>query len=144
MEITFIKRDSAPHKIFTRDAIATFLHTHLEEFGDPKEDILKCYDYGLSTGYGGFVTVSHEGDKIAGVVIINETGMGGFIPENILVYIAVDASYRGKGVGKELMKAATTEAKGDVALHVEPNNPAKFLYEKLGFTSKYLEMRLKK
>ncbi|HAB28956.1 MAG TPA: GNAT family N-acetyltransferase, partial [Xanthomarina gelatinilytica] len=33
---------------------------------------------------------------------------------------------------------------GDVALHVEPNNPAIKLYESLGFTNKYLEMRLKK
>ena len=35
-------------------------------------------------------------------------------------------------------------AKGDVALHVEPDNPARFLYEKIGFSSKYLEMRFKK
>jgi hypothetical protein len=26
----------------------------------------------------------------------------------------------------------------------EPDNPAKFLYEKLGFTNKYLEMRLQR
>ena len=65
-------------------------------------------------------------------------------PENILVYIAVHSDQRGKGVGKELMKKAINTAKGDIALHVEPENPAKFLYEKLGFTNKYLEMRLKK
>ena len=35
-------------------------------------------------------------------------------------------------------------SKGDIALHVEKDNPAKYLYEKLGFTNKYLEMRLKK
>jgi ribosomal protein S18 acetylase RimI-like enzyme len=32
--------------------------------------------------------------------------------------------------------------RGNIALHVEPDNPAKILYEKLGFTNKYLEMRL--
>ena len=30
----------------------------------------------------------------------------------------------------------------DIALHVEKDNPAVFLYEKLGFENKYLEMRL--
>jgi len=33
---------------------------------------------------------------------------------------------------------------GSIALHCEPDNPAKKLYEKLGFSSKYLEMRLVK
>jgi len=35
-------------------------------------------------------------------------------------------------------------ATGNIALHVEPENPAKYLYEKVGFSSKYLEMRLTK
>jgi ribosomal protein S18 acetylase RimI-like enzyme len=42
------------------------------------------------------------------------------------------------------MNEALLYAKGDIALHVEPNNPAKFLYEKIGFDNKYLEMRLKR
>ncbi len=42
------------------------------------------------------------------------------------------------------MEKTMSIAKGDIALHVEPNNPAKFLYEKLGFTNKYLEMRYQK
>ena len=70
--------------------------------------------------------------------------MSEYIPENLLVYIAVHKKARGKGVGKELMKRTIDSAKGDIALHVEPDNPAKFLYEKFGFTNKYLEMRYKK
>jgi len=81
---------------------------------------------------------------MAGVVVVNRTGMEDYIPENILVYIAVDAALRGQGVGKQLMKKAIELAKGNVALHVEPNNPARFLYEKIVFTNKYLEYRLVK
>ncbi|MEX0928429.1 MAG: GNAT family N-acetyltransferase, partial [Balneolales bacterium] len=73
-----------------------------------------------------------------------KTNMEEFIPENILVYIAVSSGYRGMGVGKELMKRSVEAAEGDVALHVEPDNPARLLYEKIGFTNKYLEMRYKK
>jgi ribosomal protein S18 acetylase RimI-like enzyme len=61
-----------------------------------------------------------------------------------LVYIAVHRDFRGKGLGKQLMEHALKLTKGDVALHVEPDNPAKKLYERLGFTNKYLEMRLTK
>ncbi|MFN2431167.1 MAG: GNAT family N-acetyltransferase, partial [Cryomorphaceae bacterium] len=49
-----------------------------------------------------------------------------------------------QGVGKELMKRIIDHTDGGIALHVEPENPAKFLYEKFGFTNKYLEMRLNK
>lgn len=128
-----------------KNEIADFLFAHLDEFGDPKADIMKCLDYALSSfGHqGGFVVVAREDRGIKGAVVVNKTGMSGYIPENILVYIAVDSSQRGKGVGKELMQKAIRMAKGDIALHVEPENPAIRLYEKLGFTNKYLEMRLK-
>ncbi len=129
-----------------KNEIADFLFTHLDQYGDKKEDILKCLDYALSSfGHqGGFVVLCREKSNIKGAVVVNQTGMSGYIPENILVYIAVHSDQRGKGVGKSLMQKAINMAKGDIALHVEPDNPAKFLYEKLGFTNKYLEMRFKK
>ncbi|MEQ8475144.1 GNAT family N-acetyltransferase [Fulvivirga sp.] len=129
-----------------RDEIASFLEVHLDEYGDEKADIAKCIDYALNSGVtpGGFIVTARDSGKIVGAVIVNRTGMKGFIPENILVYIAMHSGYRGQGIGKSLMLKAIEHADGDIALHVEPNNPAKLLYEKLGFTNKYLEMRLKK
>lgn len=122
-----------------------FLYEHLDEFGDPREEIEQCINYTIkeTPSFGGFILVGYLEESISGVVIVNQTGMKGYIPENILVYIATHKDHRGKGVGKQLMQKALDLAKGDVALHVEPNNPAKFLYEKLGFNNKYLEMRYK-
>ena len=127
-----------------KNEIADFLCEHLEQYGDTKEDVMKCLDYALSNypHQGGFALLAREDGEIAGAVIMNQTGMEGFIPENILVYIAVHKNYRGRGLGKQLMEKAISLAKGNIALHVEPDNPAKKLYEKLGFTNKYLEMRL--
>lgn len=126
--------------------IADFLFKHLDEYGDPHEHIMKCLDYALDQAVdkGGFVVMGRKNGKIVGAVVVNKTGMSGYIPENILVYIAVDGACRGEGIGKKLMKTAIGMTSGDIALHVEPDNPAKKLYEKLGFTNKYLEMRLKK
>lgn len=128
------------------DQVANFLQGHLQQYGDPKSDILKAIHYALkiSETPGGFVLVAYDGEDIVGTVVINRTGMSGYIPENILVYIAVHNDYRGHGLGKKLMKEALKFSDGGVALHVEPDNPAKFLYEKLGFTNKYLEMRYTK
>lgn len=146
MDYEIINRQNAEQSSFTKDDVADFLFVSLDQYGDAKDDIHRCIDYALDgqPGKGGFIVIASENGEIAGAVIINETGMSGFIPENILVYIAVDSSTRGKGVGKKLMELAVENAEGDVALHVEPDNPARYLYEKLGFTNKYLEMRYKK
>lgn len=127
----------------TRKSIIDFLFKHLEQYGDPWEDIAKAVDYSLKNyeSFGGFLLVSYEGNQISGAVVVNQTGMSGYIPENILVYIATHNEMRGKGIGKHLMNKAIENAQGDIALHVEPDNPAGFLYEKVGFTSKYKEMR---
>lgn len=129
-----------------KEQVVDFLFQHLQQYGDPREDILKAINYALkdTISPGGFVLSGWEADKIMGAVVVNRTGMEGYIPENILVYIAVHESTRGKGYGKQLMLKALEVAEGDVALHVEPDNPARYLYEKIGFTNKYLEMRYKK
>ena len=69
------------------------------------------------------------------------TGMKGYVPENLLVFVAVDPALRGRGVGEQLVRKAIELADGDIKLHVERQNPAKRLYERLGFASKYAEMR---
>jgi ribosomal-protein-alanine N-acetyltransferase len=138
-----ILRPSDPVADTELEAIAQFLFTHLGQYGDRKEDILKCLHYALGrTGQGGFILVSTDNQHIIGAVVINRTGMEGYIPENILVYIAVHEESRGSGLGKKMMQEVIEKAEGGIALHVEPDNPARRLYERLGFTSKYLEMRL--
>lgn len=129
-----------------KETILNFLFKNLEQYGDPKKDIEKCMNYALNEtpSFGGFIVTATLEHNIVGAVIVNETGMKDYIPENILVYIATDANQRGKGIGKALMQHAIDNAKGNIALHVEPDNPAIKLYEKLGFTNKYLEMRLNK
>ena len=142
MEFKIINPATGEDKTFSNPIISQFLFTHLENYGDTKEDILKCIAYAMNPDKGGNIVVGINDNTIVGVVILNNTGMKDFIPENILVYIAVDNSQRGLGYGKQLMQKAITIAEGNIALHVEPDNPAKKLYEKLGFTNKYLEMRL--
>ena len=137
--------DSVGHTLSLN--VVNFLHAHLQEYGDEKKDIKKAVEYAMKeiSSVGGFVIINYsKNEEIIGAVVVNKTGMGGYIPENILVYIAIHKDFRGKGIGKKLMQDALKFADGDVALHVEPDNPAKFLFEKLGFENKYLEMRYSK
>lgn len=137
---------SATYEDKIPEEVTQFLFTHLGKYGDPAEDISKAIAYALSqeSGKGGSVLVMRDLLKnglVTGAIVMNETGMQDYIPENILVYIAVHKEYRGAGLGKQLMEKALQSVNGSVALHVEPDNPAKKLYEYLGFTNKYLEMR---
>ena len=145
VEITYLNSINAPTFLQEKEVV-DFLFKHLEKYGDPKPHIQMAIDYACSShkGKGGFVVIGRHKDEIVGAVVINQTGMTGYIPENILVYIAVDGAVRGMGIGKQLMDKTIELAKGDIALHVEADNPAKKLYERLGFTNKYLEMRFKK
>lgn len=146
MEITIYNATNKPTEL-EKNKIVNFLYKHLGKYGDPKDDIYNCLSFALKerVSFGGFVVLAKtEEDEIVGAVIINKTGMSGYIPENILVYIATHEEYRGQGIGKKLMEKTISMASGDIALHVEDDNPAKYLYEKFSFTNPYLEMRLKR
>ena len=126
--------------------IVHFLHEHLQQYGDSIPDIERCVDYALKLreSFGGYVITARKNRKLVGAVILNHTGMKGYIPDTILVYIATHQDHRGEGIGKKLMEETIGLVEGDIKLHVEHDNPARFLYEKYGFTNKYLEYRYSK
>jgi GNAT superfamily N-acetyltransferase len=130
----------------TEEEFIDFMFTHLDRFGDPKDQIKMSIDYAfsLNAGKGGFLLAAFDEGKLVGGLVMNKTGMSGYIPDNILVYVAVDASQRGKGIGRQIIEKSFALADGDVKLHVEYDNPAKRLYERVGMTSKYAEMRYTK
>jgi ribosomal protein S18 acetylase RimI-like enzyme len=132
-------------KNISREDFIQFLKTHLEQFGDPLKDINKCLNYAFSDekSEGGFALAAFYENKLAGALIMNKTGMANYIPDWVLVYVAVDSAHRGKGFGRKIIEESFRHCDGDVKLHVEYDNPAKRLYERIGFTNKYAEMRYK-
>ena len=143
LKIETIRKSEILEQQIGKAALIDFLHTHLDRFRDSKSAISKAIDYAFSEdpGRGGYLIVAYQDDNLAGAVLMNNTGMQEFIPEYYLIYIAVDASKRGQGIGAKLLQKAFDTADGDIALHVEYDNPAKRLYERMGFSTKYAEMR---
>lgn len=132
--------------ILVKSQIAQFLDEHLEQYGDNILAIYKCLDFALSKypHQGGFVMLAQENDKLLGAVVMCKTGMESFVPENLLVYLAVHRDYRKEGIGKTLLGKALDFAKGDVALHVNLDNTAVKFFEAAGFQTRYTEMRLQR
>jgi ribosomal-protein-alanine N-acetyltransferase len=145
VKITQIKQNTDFPQTLPKEHFIDFLYTNLQQYRDSKEDITKAVDYAFSheQGKGGFLLAAFENGTIVGELVINESGMSGYIPEHVLVYIAVRPSSRGNGIGKKLIQKAIELCDGDISLHVEYDNPAFEVYKKMGFTTKYAEMRFK-
>lgn len=124
-------------------SLGTRLHEMLIPFEDSIADITSGIEYALnnSGGLGGFVLIALNDKNIVGALVMLKTNMKGYIPENLLLYVAVHESFRGRGLGTQLITRAFSLCKGKVKLHVEHDNPAMKLYERIGFVSKYAEMR---
>ena len=146
VDIIVIRHIADFPKIVPHQRFIDFLYLHLGEFRDSKEDISKAIDYAFSTddGKGGFLLLALDKGIIVGEVVVNDSGMSGYIPEHVLVFIAVEKKYRGKGIGKQLLEKVIKECDGDISLHVEYDNPAFDIYKHIGFKSKYAEMRYTK
>ncbi len=127
----------------SREALGKFLHDSLKPYEDSCEVILDGLDYALGEDpcKDGFVIVAHREKRPLGAVVMLRTGMSGYVPENLLLFIAVGPDSRGQGIGGALLRRVFDECEGQVKLHVEHDNPARRLYERSGFTAKYLEMR---
>jgi ribosomal protein S18 acetylase RimI-like enzyme len=123
----------------TLDELADFLHRSLKPYEDPLPTVRSGLDDAFSTG--GFLVLASTAERVLGALAMLRTGMEGYIPANFLLFVAVDPTTRGQGLGRRIVERAIEHADGDVKLHVEYDNPARRLYERIGFSSKYAEMR---
>lgn len=121
---------------------------HMKEWLKPWDDELEDIARGIRDALAadspirGFVTLAKDEDgKLVGGAVMLSTRMDGYIPGNLLLFIAVDPETRGQGVGGKLMEASCGRCENGVKLHVEHENPAGRLYERFGFTNHYREMR---
>lgn len=126
--------------------ITNFLHKYSGTFKDSKSAIRKSILYAAKEvpGLGGYVFILEKNDEIIGALVVNRTGMNEYIAENILVNLAVKTEYRDKGVAKKILAYAKEYCNGDIALHINKENSAVKFFEKQGFKTKHIEMRLER
>jgi len=145
LEVLHMQPDSGWPEWLSRELLASFLHENMKPYEDTVEDIERGLDFALhpSEMRGGFILLAHRRGELAGATVFLKTGMKGYVPENLLLFVAVRTDLRSKGIGRFLIERAIEHCEGEVKLHVEYDNPAKRLYERIGFSNKYAEMRLK-
>ena len=112
-----------------------------------KRHIQEAVEYALKNkpSFGGFILTAKRDSKIIAAIVANRTGMSGYNANNIFVYVTLHDQHKTQErLALDLLRKAIKHAAGDIAMHVEPGNPALKLYEKLGFQPQYLELRFSK
>ncbi len=130
---------------FEKNALVDFLCENTG--GAARHDVQEALDYALKRkpSFGGFIVAVTENRRLLGAIVVNQTGMEGYSPNNICVFIAIAKDCpRQEIVLQQLMHKAIGHANGDIAMHIEPDHPALPLYQKMGFRAQYLELRLDK
>lgn len=143
VEIIRVDREEDLPEWAGRGDLVSFFHETMAPWNDSPRDIESALDYVFSDaeGKGGFLTLCRAGSELAGALAMLETGMGGYVPAHLLLFVSIAPRMRGKGLGARVIRYSLDQCDGAVKLHVEYENPAKRLYERLGFTTKYAEMR---
>lgn len=127
-----------------RSVLVEFFYRNLSPYNDDYENVSKGLSHALCDENDGFIIAALSGREIVGGITVLSTGMAGYVPENLLLYVGVVPKMRGQGLGARLVTEAADRCEGDIKLHVDFDNPARRLYERLGFRVKYYDMRLEK
>ncbi len=125
-----------------KSAVLGFLYDHTENAN--RQNIREALEYAIKNkpSFGGFILAAQEGKRIIAAIVANRTGMEGYNPKHLFVYVTFHEDYReNETFIKELLHRAIEYAEGDVAFHIEPKNPALKIFKKIGFQAQYLELR---
>jgi len=96
------------------------------------EHQFSAQDHHYRTNYPGatFDVIEVDGERAGRLYVHRGTG------EIRIMDIALAPAFRGRGIGTALLRELMDEAGGSgraLSIHVEANNPARRLYERLGF-----------
>lgn len=126
--------------------IVNFIFNNQVGSQDTKINIYRSVEYALSPYkyQGGFVLLAEKNKSILGSVVVNRTNMEGYVPKNLMVYLAADPDSAIPDFEKILLSKVIQLTSSELACHITVDNPAMKIFEDVGFKKNFFEMRLKK
>lgn len=114
----------------------------LKQFSDPYEEIQEALENAFDKG---FVIGAFQGTQLIGICVVSKMELDTFFPTYHLSYIAADERFSGRGIATHLLDKAIELSKGNLSLHVEPENKRAIrLYRKMGLDIQYYRMKYRK
>jgi len=101
-----------------KKAIIGFLRQYSEATWMDTTAIQKAVEYAIkeTPSFGGFIVTAEENGKIVAALIVNKTGMHGYMPEHIVVLQAILPTYIKGSINNDLTAKAIALTKGDIAM----------------------------
>jgi len=122
--------------------LISLLDKWLTRFSDPFEEIEEALDNAFEKG---FVIGAFQGAQIIGLCVLSKMELDTFFPTYHLSYIAADENFSGRGIATYLIDKSIELSKGNLSLHVEPDNKRAIrLYKKMGLDIQYYRMKFRK
>ena len=94
-------------------------------------------------GFGGLIVTAEEAKEIIAVVVLNKTGFEGYLPENLVVSIAVHQDHKDQGVYRKIVDYVVNYCCGDVGVQLKESNPLVHFFKSQGFKNNYIQLNLK-
>jgi len=103
---------------FKKTALVEFLCAVNEIPASKRERVVQSIDYALkeTISFGGFIVSLEKEDKFIGAVIVNKSGMGGFLPDNLVVLSGVAPVAAQEEIIALLLKEADMYTMGNIAI----------------------------
>lgn len=122
--------------------LISLLDKWLTKFSDPYDEIEEALDNAFEKG---FVIGAFQGAQLIGICVLSKMELDTFFPSYHLSYIAADEKLTGRGIATYLIDKAIELSKGNLSLHVEPENKRAIrLYKKMGLDIQYYRMKFRK
>ena len=118
--MTMIKiYNSYPTISYSKKAkLIRFLIQHQENLSLKEEVITHLVNYAFkeTSSFGGFIVTEEENEEILGAMVVNNTGMKGYMPNNLIVASAFLPTSGKQGSMKRLLQKIMYLTRGDTAL----------------------------
>lgn len=130
--------------ISKKKAIVSFLSQYSETVWMEETAIYQAVDYAIkeTPSFGGFIVTAEQDHQIIAALVINKTGMHGYMPQNIAVLNAVLPEYKNTNLIKELKAKAMMLTKGNIAIVVNNHGIKDMELQNMALEAKYMQMPL--
>jgi len=127
-----------------KKAIVGFLSQYSEATWLDKNAIGQAVEYAIKEipSFGGFIVTAEDNHQIIAALIINKTGMQGYMPQNIAVLNAVLPAYKSSAVLKEIKAKAMVLTRGDIAMVVNNQSVKDMELQNMALEAKYMQLPL--
>lgn len=106
--------------------------------------IQKAVDYAVkeTPSFGGFIVTAEKDQQILAALIINKTGMQGYMAEHLVVLHAVASTHKNSSIINELMRKAYSLTRGDITMIVNSYNTKNMELKNINIAAKQMNVSL--